>query len=411
MKQRLFLALLSLVGLTIVSFGAGYATYPLFHQVNDFRPAAEADASGTESVSGDDPLDLNIYWQVRHLLERDYYGDAPTEQAQVYASVRGLVESYNDPYTYFVEPQPRELERDQLRGSFGGIGAYIETTEAGFFLQPMPGQPAIQAGIAGGDQLLRVDETPITPEMTSDEVIALVRGPVDTDVRLRVRRLPAEGDGPAEELDFTITRAIIETPSVAWELREDAQGDLIGVIALSIFNERSAEEVRAATEDLQAQGATRFVLDVRGNPGGLVTAAVEIADMWLEEGDILIEKRADGSRSAYTAEAGDIIDGAPLVVVVDGASASASEIVAGALQDHGRARLVGERTFGKGSVQLIHELTDQSSLHVTNAEWFTPNGSALTGVGLTPDREIGEGEDPIAVAIETVAAVALADDE
>jgi carboxyl-terminal processing protease len=158
--------------------------------------------------------------------------------------------------------------------------------------------------------------------------------------------------------------------------------------------------MRSAVDELTAQGVDGFVLDLRGNPGGLVSAAVEIADMWLDEGDILIEERADGSRSTFAAERGQIADDAPLVVIVDGASASASEIVAGALQDHGRALLVGEQTFGKGSVQLIHELSDESSLHVTNAEWFTPDGSALTGVGLTPDRELAEGEDPVASAIE-----------
>jgi carboxyl-terminal processing protease len=394
MSQRIALGAVGLISLVLLAFGAGYVSYPLLHPTTDSAPPGEQNAGAPG-----DPMDMSVYWQVWQLLARDFYGESPGAQDQVYGAVRGLVEAFDDPYTYFVEPQPRELERDQLRGSFGGIGAYIETTDDGFVLQPMPDQPAAAAGVEAGDLLVWVDDTEITAEMTADEVVALVRGPADTDVTIVVRR-GGEGGTLAEELSFTITRAVIETPSVAWEVQADADGNPVGLIALSIFNERSAEEMRGAVDELTTEGVGRFVLDLRGNPGGLVSAAVEIADMWLDGGDILIEERADGSRSTFAADRGQIADDAPLVVIVDGASASASEIVAGALQDHGRALLVGEQTFGKGSVQLIHELSDESSLHVTNAEWFTPNGSALTGVGLTPDRELAEGEDPVASAIE-----------
>lgn len=162
-----------------------------------------------------------------------------------------------------------------------------------------------------------------------------------------------------------------------------------------------------AVTELKAQGATRYILDLRGNRGGLVSTAVAIADMWLDEGVIFVEQKADGTESVQSATEGTLVD-APLVVIVDGGSASAAEIVAGALQDHGRAMLVGEKTFGKGSVQLIHELGDQSSLHVTNAQWLTPNRRPITGNGLEPDVPIVTGSDPLPQAIAVVEAETVA---
>jgi carboxyl-terminal processing protease len=190
------------------------------------------------------------------------------------------------------------------------------------------------------------------------------------------------------------------TPSVEWRLLDDdpATAD-IGYLRQTIFSERSAAEMEEALAELRAAGATRFIWDLRGNPGGLLDAAVRQADMWLEQGLIVREEKAGGITNSFEATSGDLTEGAPLLVLVDGASASASEIVAGALQVHGRAQLVGAQTFGKGSVQLIHELGDQSSLHVTNGQWLTPAGQQISGQGLTPDIAVAEGEDALPAAI------------
>jgi len=405
MNQRKILAAIGLLSLIAIALGVGYISYPLLH------PATEPVTVGEQPPVAQEPVDMGLYWEVWHLLDRDFYGDPPDDTEQVHSAVRGLVDSFNDPYTYFVEPQPRELERDQLRGSFGGIGAFIEPVEDGYILKPMRGQPADEAGVEDGDLLLFVDDVEITPALTLDEITALVRGPVGEDVRLLVRRTVDDADHRDvhdEELTIVVTRALIETPSVTWEIRDDGKGDRVGIITQSIFSERSAEEMRTAIRELTADSADRFILDLRGNPGGLVTAAVEIADMWLDDGLILIEEKADGSRTTFEAKPGQLTANAPLVVLVDGASASAAEIVAGALQDQGRAQLVGQQTFGKGSVQLIHELSDKSSLHVTNAEWLTPNGHAITGAGLTPDQPVAAGEDPMASALELLQGVSVA---
>lgn len=339
-----------------------------------------------------------LFRQVWLLLEQDFYGADPSLTRRTYASVRGLTDSYGDAYTRFLEPQPRELERDQLRGRFGGIGAWIESVEGGYALRPMPGKPAEAAGVLAGDRLVGIDDTPVSAKTSIDTLTALIRGPVDTEVCLDLLR----GD-PGKKVGICVVRTEIETPSVEWHLLDDTAGSPgIGYLKLSVFSERSAEEMVQALDELRADGATRFVLDLRGNPGGLVSAAVDVADIWLDSGVVFYEEKADGSEKSYQAATGDRSGGAPLVVIVDGGSASASEILAGALQDRGRATLLGEATFGKGSVQLVHELVDGSSLHVTSAHWFTPNHHAIEGVGLTPDLVIETGSDPIPQAVEAV---------
>ncbi len=386
------LAAVAAMTMVVLAFVAGYAAYPLLHAIPP-GPAVTGQVIPQQ--------EMGQYWQVWNLLERDFYGDKPANEERTFGAIAGMVQSFGDPYTYFVEPEPRELERDQLAGKFGGIGATLELSDAGWVLQPLPEQPAARAGILDGDVLIAVDGAPITGTMSSDAVISLVRGEPGTTVELRVRRA-APGEA-ARELEFTVTRAEIETPSMEWRLLDDSpQSADVGYIRHTLFSERSADEMRLAIEELQAAGAHRFVWDLRGNPGGLLNVAVELADMWLDEGVILTEEKADGTRKVFSATPGQAAGTAPLVVIVDGGSASASEIVAGALRDNGRAQLVGTKTFGKGSVQLIHELADRSSLHVTTAQWFTPDGTQISGQGLAPDVAVAEGDDPLPAAVASL---------
>lgn len=400
-KLPLYLLALGMLGL---SFAAGYSSYPLLHGAPLPGLAALTDAPAQQN--------MDIFWEAWRLLERDFYGEKPNASQRTYGAIRGMVESFGDPYTFFVEPQARERERDELRGKFGGIGANLEQSDAGIVLHPVPGQPAEEAGIQEGDILLMVDDAEITPEMSLDDVVALVRGPAGSTVTLLVRRTDSTGN--ATEFPIEVTRADIETPSMQWRLIEGrTPGSQVGYIDHDLFTERSPAEMEQAISELTEQGADSFILDLRGNPGGLVQAAVKIADMWLDSGVILIEQRADGSENVFDADSDLLNKDTPLVIVVDSASASASEIVAGALHDHGRAMLVGAKTFGKGSVQLIHELPDRSSLHVTNSRWLTPNRHQIAEQGLMPDIVVGEGDDPlpqaIAAAEQEVVAKALPD--
>jgi carboxyl-terminal processing protease len=385
-----------IVVLTIGAFGTGYLA-------RGWQIGLSSILAPGESTQQSEPVTQHeLYQQVWNLLERDYYGEDPPFQDRLYGSVRGLAQAYNDPYTYFLEPQPRQLERDQLLGRFGGIGAYIDPTEDGYILRPMPGYPAAEAGAEAGDHLVSVDDTPITKESELDRVLTLVRGPVGSEVCLGIER-QGPGGGAPQTLRLCMVRIEIETPSIEYRLLDDDPLTAsIGYIRHTIFSERSATEMATAVEELQLAGADRFILDLRGNPGGLVDAAIAVADLWLDEGIVFYERQANGQEREFTSSADDASRGDPLVVLVDYGSASASEIVAGALRDRGRAILVGEQTFGKGSVQLVHELIDKSSLHVTTARWYTPKWQAIDGIGLTPDIVLDPGYDPLVRAVEAV---------
>ena len=287
---------------------------------------------------------------------------------------------------------------ERLQGTFGGIGAYITRSEetGEVILETIPGNPAEAAGILTGDVLLAVDGRAITIELTVPEIIELVKGEKGTTVVLTVRH-----PGAAEPVDIEVVRDDILLPSVVYRLLE--QDPTIGYIQLSRFSGESSNEVGVALQSLQAQGATQFILDLRQNGGGLRDAAVEVADHFLADGPVLyLESQQEGER-VFNATAETIALNEPLVVLVDGGTASASEIVAGALQDRGRATLIGNSpTFGKGSVQLVFDLSDGSSVHVTSARWLTPNRHQIDQSGLQPDvlvevtqDDIDNGRDPV----------------
>jgi len=299
-----------------------------------------------------------------------------------------MVASYGDPYTIFVEPGPREMERDDLRGHFGGIGAYMGRDEQGLLvLTVMRDRPAARAGVQDNDILVAVDGQSITEDMTIQEVVALVRGPENTDVELTLQRPPS-----TETFAVTITRERIETASVEWRVLDAAQH--IGYVRIALFGERTSGELRTAIAELAESGVQKLVLDLRGNGGGLVDAAVDITSQFMREGDVLREvKRGSQERYYPVKSTRSPAHDWEIVMLVDGGTASASEIVAGALRDHGRATLIGEKTYGKGSVQEVHEFADGSSLHVTVARWFTPKMQQIDGAGLEPDVMVAMTQD------------------
>jgi len=333
-------------------------------------------ASGAAERAADD---LGLLRQVRELLKSRFVGDIPDDRAQLYGAIRGLVGSYKDPYTTFLEPAPRRLERDEIRGHFGGIGATLSRDASGaLVLAVMRDRPAARAGVQDGDILLAVDGQPITADMPVRDVVDLIRGDEGTKVRLTLRR-----KGVAEPFDIVVVRERIEVPSVEWRvLGEDA----IGYVKISIFGERTDQELQTGLNELAAQGVNRLVLDLRGNGGGLVETAVDVASRFLADGVVLYETRRGGQERFYAVKRVDSpAQRWPLAILVDASTASAAEIVAGALRDAGRGVLIGEKTYGKGSVQEVHELADGSSLHVTVARWLTPARHQIDKVGLTPD--------------------------
>lgn len=340
--------------------------------------------------------EFKVFWEAWHLLDHTFLGEAPSSRERTYGAIHGLVSAYEDPYTVFVEPQPRQREREELRGEFGGIGAWVTREPDGSYsLRPMPDLPAATAGVREGDLLIAVDGQPITAEMSQDEVINLIRGPVGTTVRIEVRR-----SGVSEPLVFTIKRQRIETPSVQWRMLDDPPQ--AGYIQITIFTERTAREMAEALRDLKGQGMQKLVLDLRHNGGGLLDAAIDVSSIFLRDGVVLHEQKAGGAEKSYPVRRQPVTFDGPVMILVDNATASASEIVAGALQDYGRGILLGQKTFGKGSVQLVHDLSDGSSLHITAARWLTPQRRRIDQEGLQPDvpvavteEERQAGRDPV----------------
>ena len=384
-KAQLFTALAALL-LALLAFAAGFGT-------NWFMVYLRL--TPEDFAQGEPPQPFSIFWEAWHVLERDYFGDLPDDKQMTYAAIRGVLAALDDPYTSFVEPQPRELERHDLQGRFGGIGAWVEQRGPGVFvIIPMRDRPAAQAGMLEGDVLVAVDGTEITSETTLEDVLTMVRGPVDEIVRLAIRR-----EGQEELLVFDITRQEVEIPAVSWRMLDEAPD--VGYIKLNLFSERAADELREALDDLMARDAMYIVFDLRDNGGGLLQAAIDVSSQFIADGVVLYEKKKGDQEKFYPVESKDPVVDVPLVILVNGGTASASEIVAGAVQDRGRGWLVGEKTFGKGSVQLIYDLSDGSSLHVTAARWLTPNRHQIDGAGLTPDVEIAlteqdrqQGRDP-----------------
>ena len=378
---KILIALTLALSMMTASYAAGFGTHWWLNK-QDCPTTGETDQ-------------FAVFWEAWHILERDFYSQLPTAQQMTYGAIRGVLATLDDPYTIFVEPKPRRLERDDLRGSFGVIGAWVSKHEDGaIVLKPMEDKPAQRAGILEGDAVIQVDDQEITPDMSLEDVILLIRGPVGSVVKLTISRA-----GHSEPLVFEITREKVETPTVTWRLLDEGQG--LAYVSISLFTERTDKELVTALEDLKAQGATRLILDLRNNNGGLLQTAIDVTSQFLSDGVVLHEQRRDQEEKSYPVRRGGKATDTPLVVLVNAGTASASEIVAGAIQDSGRGVLIGESTFGKGSVQLVYDLSDQSSLHVTVAHWFTPNRYEITGNGLTPDfvvplteEDRAQGKDP-----------------
>lgn len=365
------LAIVMVIAMATLAFIAGY----FFNDYTEAHPSGNV-ANNSDSLTGDD---FTIFWEAWGWVERSFIGEMPSSQQIAYGAVRGALNTLNDPYTVFIEPVVREQERDSLRGNFGGIGATIVRLESGeAVLEPIPGNPAERAGIQSGDILLAVDGVDIPADMSVEDIANKIRGEKGTEVTLTVLHPEA-----SEPVDITITRDDILIPSVAYRLLDDDPA--IGYIWLTRFSGESNGEIEAAIRDLQAQGATQLILDLRGNGGGLLDAAISIADQFLDDGPVMHQESALEGEKTYTATAGTVAGDMPVIILIDGGTASASEILAGALQDRERAVLIGQQSFGKGSVQLVYDLSDGSSVHVTSARWFTPDRNAIDQQGLTPD--------------------------
>lgn len=321
--------------------------------------------------------------EVQRLLDQNYLRNQPDYISRQYGAIRGLLNALEDRNTFFIEPPVAQSESDVLAGTYGGIGVNLQRSSANeFVLYPFPDGPAIQAGIEDGDILLRVNEQMLTGAEQQDAVDQLLRGEVkdNNGVDLLILR-PSTG----EELSLFVRFDVINVPSVLW--RTLSQDSRIGYIQVLRFTNRTPSELDSAIAELTSEDIAAVVLDLRNNGGGLLQESIQVAGRFLDAGVVLHEVTRAGERT-YEVDDIDVpvvLGDLPLVVLVNAGTASAAELVAGAIQDQNRGVLIGQGTYGKGTIQQIFTLSDQSSIHVTSAEWFTPNRSALDGVGLQPD--------------------------
>ncbi|MCZ2202077.1 carboxyl-terminal processing protease CtpB [Cylindrospermopsis raciborskii] len=318
-------------------------------------------------------------WQAirQGLLSKNY-----TSKQEAYVAIRSALQRLGDPYTRFMDPKQFEALTSQTSGEVTGIGIRMEINERTkrlTVLEPIQNSPADKAGVKAGDEIIAINGKS-TSKMKIDEASSLIRGRAGTAITLKISR-------PGNNLfDVNLTRATIEVPTVKYTLKRD-NGRRIGYIRLQEFSSHAAEQMDRAIRDLNNQKAEFYVLDLRGNPGGLLQASVEIARMWLNQGGIVkTVDRVGGSEE--TKANGTALTNRPLAILVDGNSASASEILTGALKDNNRAVVVGSQTYGKALVQSVHELIDGSGLAITIAHYYTPKGTDINKKGITPDIQL-----------------------
>jgi len=335
-----------------------------------------------EAVLGSNPdgnVDFDLYFEVWDKLKSNYVDtNLLTDEELFYGSLRGLAEATDDPYTVFMDPEEAKEFTDDLAGKFEGIGAEISLrNDIPTVVAPLDEMPAQKAGLRAGDKIYAVDGE-ATLGLRLSEIIKKIRGPKDTQVTLTIIR---EDEKPQ---DLTITRSLIVTKSVKTELRSDG----IYVIKVSNFNDDTEQLFSAAISDVLLKNPRGLILDLRNNPGGYLDTAVFLASEWVEEGPIVAEQFNNNRRNEYPARGQARLKNFPTVVLVNRGSASASEILAGALRDYKLATIVGETTYGKGSVQSLSDLDGGATLKITVAKWLTPAGDYINDKGLEPDVSV-----------------------
>jgi carboxyl-terminal processing protease len=374
--------------------GAGAPTIGLASLLQRVAPpiasATGSRAGAPASVSPEFQEQFQTFWETWSLLDRDYYDRGALDAKKLTrGAIKGMLEALGDPHTIYLDPEMSELSDAELRGGFEGIGVHVDLVDGRLrVVAPIEGSPSDKAGLRSGDYIVQADGKDLAG-LSLLQAVNLIRGPRGTTVRLLVQR-----DGWAQPRPFDVTRSDIKLESVRTRLLDGN----VAYVRISTFASTTARDLRAPLERLLEARPRGLVLDLRANPGGYLQAALDVASEFVPEGVLLAEEYADGRREVFRAKAGGRATQIPLAVLVDHGSASAAEIVAGAIRDHQRGVLVGEQTFGKGTVQHVHALADRSTVRITIARWLTPNEQPLNGIGLAPDLAVAAGSgaaDPV----------------
>ncbi len=397
-KRRNYTQYFGIILIPFVTFLLGYTvgyeqvrqtSYGVVQQNGNFTTVPGLPNYPSNSYHNPKDVDLSLFWQVWDMLERLYIDQKKIDYTQMtYGAIRGVVESLKDPYTIYMDPKETEDFKNNLSGDLEGIGAELSVKNDHLVIvSPLKNSPAEAAGLKPGDIIYKIGEE-LTTNMSLSEAVGKIRGEKGSSVSLSILR-----GNQNEPLEFTIKRQEIKVPSVSWEMK----GNDIAYISINQFGDDTTQEFSKAINEILLKKAKGVILDLRFNGGGYLDGAVDIVSEFVESGIVTsISKRENKDELAHEEQK---VHGharlakLPLLVLVNEGSASASEIVAGAIQDYGRGKLLGQKTFGKGSVQELQPLSDGSSIRITIAKWYTPKNRSVENGGLTPDIEIMPEED------------------
>ena len=334
---------------------------------------------------------IDLFSEVLDKVKKEYVEDI--DQSEVMdAAINGVLQSL-DPYSAYMSPSMYKEMATETSGEFGGLGIEV-SMEAGVVkvISPIDDSPASKAGIKAGDYIVKINNIQVQGKSLT-EAVELMRGPIGSEINITIRRV-----GVKKALNFKIKRAVIEVASVKSEIKNNN----IGYIRLTSFNENSSDQVKNKINTFKKKNIEYYILDLRNNPGGLLSQAIKISDFFLDKGEIVSTKsKKDSENRRWFAKKGDILDGKTFVVLINYGSASASEIVAGSIKDHKRAILIGERTYGKGSVQSIIPLKNDGAIRLTVSKYYLPSGDSISDVGVMPDFEISEENENFRINTET----------
>lgn len=326
-------------------------------------------------------VDFSLFWKVYSDLQEKYVDSGKLEPEKVlYGAIAGMVNSIGDPYTTFFEPENSKKFQEEISGSFGGVGIEIgKRNDILTVIAPLKDTPAYKAGVKAGDKILKIDNKP-TDNISIEEAVNLIRGKKGTKVILTIN------NGATKDVE--LIRDTIKVPTIEWKLVEK-DGKNIAYMQVFSFNQTVDSEFRKAAEEILKSNADAIVLDLRNNPGGLLDSAINLAGWFLDKGKLVVsEEFGNGTRNEFKSDGNGALKSYPTVILINGGSASASEILAGALHDNKGTRLVGIKSFGKGSVQELEKYDDGSSLKVTIAKWLTPDGISISETGIGPDVKV-----------------------
>jgi len=375
------------------------AVFYVGYYVGQETEKEQAKFSTVLNKDGNSQIDFDSFWKAWSILDEKFVAVASStekvdSQTRVYGAIEGMVASLGDPYTVFFPPVESKIFEEEISGNFGGVGMEVGVKDETLtVIAPLKDTPAYKAGIKAGDKIIKIDEV-VTAGLNTSEAIKKIRGEVGTVVTLTLSR-----ENMRDTFDIKVVRGIINIPSIDTEIKKD-----VFIISLYNFSAISSNAFRGALRDFVESGRTKMIIDLRGNPGGYLEAAIDMASWFLPPGKVVVKEdfKKEADAQLFRSKGYNIFnENLRLVILIDEGSASASEILAGALQEHGVATLVGTKSFGKGSVQELIDITDTTSLKVTIAQWLTPNGKSISNGGLTPDVEVELDVEKFKTGVDT----------